>query len=68
MALNIQRARDHGLGDYNTAREEYKLPRITTWTEINPDLAAEKPEVTVHLILAVENYQLRILLHQLALV
>ena len=45
MALNIQRARDHGLGDYNTAREEYGLPRITNWTHINPALAAEKPEV-----------------------
>ena len=48
MALNIQRARDHGLGDYNTAREEYKLHRITKWTEINRDLAAEKPEVTFY--------------------
>ena len=36
MAINIQRARDHGLPDYNTAREVYGLPRITRFEDINP--------------------------------
>lgn len=36
MALNIQRARDHGLPDYNSARESFGLPRITEFSQINP--------------------------------
>ncbi|XP_068083975.1 dual oxidase 1-like [Anabrus simplex] len=39
MALNIQRGRDHGLPDYNTAREAFGLPRIKSSREFsNPDL------------------------------
>ena len=37
MALNIQRGRDHGLPDYNTAREEYGLERVTSFEDINPE-------------------------------
>lgn len=36
MAVNIQRGRDHGLPDYNTAREYYGLERISKWEDINP--------------------------------
>lgn len=36
-ALNIQRGRDHGLPDYNTAREAYGLPRVTDFSEITSD-------------------------------
>ncbi|XP_066271340.1 dual oxidase 2-like isoform X5 [Branchiostoma lanceolatum] len=36
MAINIQRGRDHGLPDYNTARVEYGLPRRETFADINP--------------------------------
>ncbi|KAK3606271.1 hypothetical protein CHS0354_037947 [Potamilus streckersoni] len=35
IAINIQRARDHGLPDYNTIREAYGLPRRQAWEEIN---------------------------------
>lgn len=35
MAVNIQRGRDHGLPDYNTARVEFGLPRIDDWDQIN---------------------------------
>ncbi|XP_078316138.1 dual oxidase 2-like [Crassostrea virginica] len=34
-ALNIQRARDHGLTDYQTIRETFGLPRLNSWQEIN---------------------------------
>lgn len=29
MAVNIQRGREHGIPDFNTAREAYGLPRYT---------------------------------------
>ena len=51
MAINIQRGRDHGVPDYNTAREVYGLPRITDWGDINPTLYATNPEVSNYLIL-----------------
>eukprot|EP00117_Sycon_ciliatum_P014232 scpid13674/ scgid14577/ Dual oxidase 1; Large NOX 1; Long NOX 1; NADPH thyroid oxidase 1; Thyroid oxidase 1 len=35
MALNIQRGRDHGLPDYNTARQHYGLRRLK-FDDINP--------------------------------
>ena len=36
MAVNMQRARDHGLADYNQAREAYGLARIDSFENINP--------------------------------
>ena len=38
-ALNIQRGRDHGLPDYNSAREAYGLPRVTDFSQITSDPA-----------------------------
>ena len=35
IAINIQRARDHGLPDYNSVREAFGLPRMTSWDDIN---------------------------------
>ncbi len=40
-ALNIQRGRDHGLSDYNTAREAYGLERVTSFAEITSDLTIQ---------------------------
>ncbi|MBI3412133.1 MAG: peroxidase [Planctomycetes bacterium] len=39
-SLNIQRGRDHGLPDYNTARAAYGLPKVTSFAQItsNKDL------------------------------
>ena len=36
MAVNMQRARDHGLPDYNTARTSFGLEPITKFEAINP--------------------------------
>ncbi len=33
-SLNIQRGRDHGLGDYNTVREDFGLPRVASFSQI----------------------------------
>jgi hypothetical protein len=36
-SLNIQRGRDHGLADYNSARAAYGLPRVTDFNQITSD-------------------------------
>ncbi len=36
-SLNIQRGRDHGLADYNQAREDLGLQRVTSFSEITSD-------------------------------
>lgn len=36
MAINLQRGRDHGLPDYNSARRAYGLPAITSFEQLNP--------------------------------
>jgi hypothetical protein len=36
-AFDLSRARDHGLADYNTMREAFGLPRVTSFAEINSD-------------------------------
>lgn len=54
-ALNIMRGRDNGLPDYNTVRMYYKLPKITNWSDINPKLFNEKPEILRLLVSAYNN-------------
>ena len=36
-ALNIQRGRDHGIGNYNSVRLSYGLPAVATFTEVTSD-------------------------------
>jgi peroxidase len=40
-AIDIQRARDHGIPDYNTLRVAYGLPRAETFADITSDLEAQ---------------------------
>lgn len=36
MAINMQRARDHGLPDFNSARLAYGLPPVRSFEALNP--------------------------------
>ena len=36
MAINMQRARDHGLPDFNSARMAYGLPPVLAFEDLNP--------------------------------
>jgi dual oxidase len=50
MAVNIQRGREHGLPDYNTARRNYGLKTVTCRKDINPQAYNENDPL--HLDLA----------------
>ncbi|CAH1982304.1 unnamed protein product [Acanthoscelides obtectus] len=54
-ALNIMRGRDNGLPDYNTVRAHYNLSKIRNWTDINPQLFKERPELLRLLVAAYSN-------------
>ena len=41
-ALNIQRGRDHGVGDYNTVRQAYGLPAVESFADISSDPAVQQ--------------------------
>ncbi|XP_033120574.1 dual oxidase 2-like isoform X2 [Anneissia japonica] len=45
MAINIQRARDHGLPDYNTARRAYGLKVRENFRDINPHCDSDKAAI-----------------------
>jgi hypothetical protein len=42
MARDVQRARDHGLPDYNTMRAAYGLPVVTSFSQISSDPAVQQ--------------------------
>jgi dual oxidase len=54
-ALNIMRGRDNGLPDYNTVRTTFHLPRVSNWSQINPTLADERPDIFNALIEAYDG-------------
>src|SRR3954462_7495093 len=40
-AIDIQRARDHGLADYNTMRQDFGLAKVTTFAQITADTSVQ---------------------------
>lgn len=52
-SLNIQRGRDHGLPDYNTARQDYGLDPMTSFADITSD--PEVQEALEDLFVSVDN-------------
>ncbi len=47
-AFDIQRARDHGLPDYNTFRAAYGLPKVTSYANITSDPATQQAIAAVY--------------------
>jgi peroxidase len=47
-AIDLQRARDHGIPDYNTLREAYGLPRVATFAEITSNVALQTALAAVY--------------------
>jgi hypothetical protein len=47
-AIDIQRARDHGIPDYNTLREVFGLPRVTSFAEITSETASQVAMAAVY--------------------
>jgi hypothetical protein len=45
-AIDIERARDHGIASYNDLREAYGLARVKSFTEITGEATDELPEGT----------------------
>ena len=43
MAQNMQRARDHGLPDFNSARIAYGLPPRISFEDLNPQYGSDQP-------------------------
>ncbi len=48
MALNFQRARDHGLPDYNTIRQEFGLAPKATFADITSDVELQAAFASVY--------------------
>ena len=77
FSLDIQRARDHGLPDYNSMRVAFGLPRYSNFSQITNDTSVQKalfdlydgniddidPAVGAYAegIFQVENFKLKIL-------
>ena len=43
MAQNLQRARDHGLPDFNSARMAYGLPPKLSFEDLNVQYGSDQP-------------------------
>src|SRR5205085_2377663 len=42
MARDVQRARDHGIADYNTVRAAYGLPKVTSFAQITRNVLVQQ--------------------------
>ena len=47
-AFDIQRARDHGIPDYNTLREAYGLPRLMSFSDVTSSAEAQAALAAVY--------------------
>ena len=57
MAINLQRARDHGLPDYNTARFAYGLVKLNGFEQINPYYGIDDVSVRACVRMLVGGYE-----------
>jgi hypothetical protein len=42
IARDLQRARDHGIGDYNTLRAAYGLPKVTSFAQVTSNVQVQQ--------------------------
>ena len=47
-AIDIQRARDHGIGDYNAYRVAYGLSPVTNWSNITSDTDVQQKLASIY--------------------
>ncbi|XP_050079851.1 peroxidase-like [Anopheles maculipalpis] len=59
-AIDIQRARDHGLASYNDYREFCGLPRVTSWEEFTDLLMPESASLLAQLYESVDDVELTV--------
>jgi len=47
-ALDLQRDRDHGLGDYNSTRAAYGLPKVSSFAQITRDATVQQKLLSLY--------------------
>ncbi len=61
VALNIQRAREHGIPDYNTMREYCGLRKAETFDDLSGEIV---PSVIIHINLNVNSFIVNIVYYR----